>query len=376
MQSSYNTIRVKSLNCQGLNNYYTRMATFDMLRVTNLELIFLQETKLKPEYQNQYVNEWHNHNCIFNCTVGEKHGTAILINVDYITILHSTMCDVEGRVIAIDVIIRGNIFHVVNSYGPNLYDLKIPFLNRLYVYLSSNKHTIWCGDHNIATNPVLDRLPSRLSRDHGAKEFLDLMETFDFKDACRTLYPNKKLYTFRRGSSKSRIDKISLSSELNVEEYEHTDTCFSDHFLITVKIKFSPKQNLGPGVWRNNIKYYQDEEFLGRFNYFWEIYKNSYERNNNLQKWWQSLKYFFKLKSIRYAKEQALYKKREAQIKEQGLNNLNLLLNQNPNSQQLLKHYMILKKQVIDEKIKNIKEKLFKEDARYLCMAINRQRLF
>ena len=124
--------------------------------------------------------------------MGEKHGTAILINVDHMTLLHNRMCDVEGRVIAVDVSFRGEIFHVVNSYGPNLSNLKIPFLNRLYTYMSSNKHTIWCGDHNIVTDPILDRLPIRLCRDHGAKEYLEFIETFDLKDACRTLYPNKK----------------------------------------------------------------------------------------------------------------------------------------------------------------------------------------
>ena len=158
-----NTIKVGSFNCQGINNYYTRMAIFDLLKKSELEIIFLQETKLKPEFENQYVKDWHNKNCIFNCAVGEKHGTAILINVDHITFLYNRLCDVEGRVIAVDVSVRGDIFHLVNSYGPSYHNLKIPFLNRLYVYLSSNKKTIWCGDHNIATDPTMDRFPSRLS---------------------------------------------------------------------------------------------------------------------------------------------------------------------------------------------------------------------
>ena len=108
-RAKYNTLRVGSFNCQGMNNYYTRLAIFDMLKKSDLEIICLQETKLKPQYESQYVKEWHNNNCIFNCTVGEKHGTAILINVNYITLLHNKMCDVEGRVIATDVSIHGDI---------------------------------------------------------------------------------------------------------------------------------------------------------------------------------------------------------------------------------------------------------------------------
>ena len=112
------------------------------------------------------------------------------------------------------------------------------YFNRLYCYLNGAEPIIWAGDHNIATNPTLDRHPAVLTRDHGTREFLELTETFDFKDACRTLYPNQKYYTFRRGSSKSRIDKICLSSTLNATKYEHTDTSFSDNFWSQLLLDF------------------------------------------------------------------------------------------------------------------------------------------
>ncbi len=72
-------IKVGSLNCQGLNDDYKRLALFDMLKNSDLHIVFLQETKLKPEFEYKYTREWHNHNCIFNSTVGGKSGTAILI---------------------------------------------------------------------------------------------------------------------------------------------------------------------------------------------------------------------------------------------------------------------------------------------------------
>ena len=53
-------------------------------------------------------------------------------------------------------------------------------------------------------------------------------------------------------------------------------------------------------------------------------------------------------------------------MKEQGLNNLILLLNRNPTSQTLLNHYLTQKKQIANAKIKSIKERIFKEDAKYL----------
>ena len=53
-------------------------------------------------------------------------------------------------------------------------------------------------------------------------------------------------------------------------------------------------------------------------------------------------------------------------MKEQGLHNLLLLMNQHPSSSILVNQYQVLKKHINDSKITDIKEKLFKENAVYL----------
>ena len=53
-------------------------------------------------------------------------------------------------------------------------------------------------------------------------------------------------------------------------------------------------------------------------------------------------------------------------MKEQGLHNLLLLMNQHPCSSILVNQYQVLKKHINDSKITDIKEKLFKENAVYL----------
>ena len=136
-------LRVGSLNCQGLNDFYKRTTIFQSLENSDLSVIFLQETKLKPELEYKYKREWGGES-IFNSTIGSKSGTAILINNPGIKVIHGTkMIDIEGRVIAVDVEFHGSRFHLVNSYGPNESNLKVPFFNRLYLYLHSNSHIIW-----------------------------------------------------------------------------------------------------------------------------------------------------------------------------------------------------------------------------------------
>ena len=138
-------LNIGSLNCEGLNDFYKRCSVFDCLRNSEMSIIFLQETKLQPELQFQYKREW-GAEAIFNSTIGSKSGTAILINNPGVKLLHdSKMIDVEGRVIAIDIEFHGSRIHLVNSYGPNLSNLKVPFLNRMYLYLHSNVQVIWVG---------------------------------------------------------------------------------------------------------------------------------------------------------------------------------------------------------------------------------------
>ena len=40
-------------------------------------------------------------------------------------------------------------------------------LSRMYIYLNSANPILWGGDHNVTTNPRLDRYPSRIDGDVG-----------------------------------------------------------------------------------------------------------------------------------------------------------------------------------------------------------------
>ena len=270
-------LNIGSLNCRGLNEFYKRSSLFQELKDSELDVVFLQETKLKPELARQYEREWGGE-AIFNSTFGSKSGTAILISNPGIKLFHGTkMIDVEGRVIAIDMEFYGSRIHLVNSYGPNDSNLRIPFLNRMYLYMYSNVQVIWGGDHNLTVNPKIDRFPPKLNNDVGGKDFIDILNCFDLKDCCRVLFPTKPMFTFhreitesQRELSKSRIDKICVSNVFSVRDYVHENTVFSDHNLIKTCITFDAAYERGPGVWKNNVKYYKEESFLDDFREFWE----------------------------------------------------------------------------------------------------------
>ena len=361
-------LKIGSLNCQGINDYYERMALFDNLKNSGLSVVFLQETRLRPEMEKMYIQEWHNRSCIFNSTIGAKSGTTILVNDPAIKIHYeSKLVDIEGKVISVDMEMCGNQFHFINSYGPNESKLKLPFLNRLYLYLNSGKPIIWGGDHNIATNPSLDRYPTRIDGDYGRSNFLDILNVFDLKDTCREIYPNAVFYTFRRGTSRSRIDKICVSSGFTVQSYCQEDTGFSDHELLKSSILFESTTERGPGIWKNNTKYYKENSFLEDFRSFWnECVNLGSDHARNIVNWWMGFKHKFKLFYIKYCREQLLFQNRHVHILESGLEDAVQALNHNPNSKVLVNEYNKIKKDLVDYKIKTMKEKLFKNDAQYL----------
>jgi len=364
-------LRVGTLNCQGLNDYYKRMAVFDMLQNSDLSIIFIQETKLKPDYHYKYSMEWTGGESIFNSVLGGKSGTAILLKGTGVKFCDGTkMLDLEGRVISVDIELQGSKFHLVNSYGPNENEQKISYLNRLHLFLDSSIPTIWAGDHNLTQIARQDRYPIRLNNDRGSKEFMEMLDVFDLKDVCRFLYPNQKIFTFHRGTCKSRIDSICVSACFCIKTYGQEDTSFSDHELIKTTLLYENVFDRGPGMWKNNVKYYRDDDFLDNFKYFWhQKIINSYgPYRDNVVTWWLDFKYSFKMYYIKLSREKLLMSRRHDQMLENGLHYALMDMHRCPNDTQLIGKYNTIKKQLMESRIRKTKERIFKSEAQYLMM--------
>ena len=97
-------------------------------------------------------------------------------------------------------------------------------------------------------------------------------------------FPNQKIFTFRRGSSRSRIDKILTSSQFKIDHYGQVDNSFSDHELIFSTLSFQSTFRKGPGIWRNNVKYYGDENLILNLTLVFETSKNYSSLETNLSK--------------------------------------------------------------------------------------------
>ena len=357
-------IRVGSLNCWGLCDKTKRRDLFEFFRTSSLSFIFLQEVKLDPFKIEEYTREWHNQNIFFNLVSGGQRGTIILCNFSNIKVL-SEFNDADGRVQVLDVDFFGNRFHLVNTYFRNSNDIYLQesFITNLYPYIASNYPVIWCGDHNIAINAPIDRLPAKTTQDYCSNYIQELTDYFSLIDVCRALHPNGRFYTWRGPKSCSRIDRVLVSSIFSVLFYEQIDMLVTDHDLVIGHLQYTSHFKWGKGKWKNNCSLYDTDGFMEELKDFW--CKESFEvcKRSNLLKWWANTKYQFKIFAIKRGRELSQVKRRLSQMERCGLENINNAILQDPENKTLHKKYNDLKKKLANKKLNEIKEKMFKEKA-------------
>ena len=67
---------------------------------------------------------------------------------------------------------------------------------------------------------MLDRYPPKNNKDTFSNDLEQPINNFDWKDIWREIFPIKPFYTFRRGITKSRIDKIYGTKNIKAIEYK------------------------------------------------------------------------------------------------------------------------------------------------------------
>jgi exodeoxyribonuclease-3 len=112
-----------------------------------------------------------------------------------------------------DRLIRARIagIDVINTYVPQgfkidseKYQYKLQWLERLYHYLRKTvdfeSYTVWCGDMNVAPEPIDVHSPDKLKNhvcfhEDARKAYRKLLD-LGFVDVLRKMHPDERIYTF------------------------------------------------------------------------------------------------------------------------------------------------------------------------------------
>uniref|UniRef100_A0AAR2KHB0 exodeoxyribonuclease III n=1 Tax=Pygocentrus nattereri TaxID=42514 RepID=A0AAR2KHB0_PYGNA len=206
---------------------------FAHLKSLAADIVFLQETHIKPTRANLLKCRWVNQ--IFQSTFSSKaRGVAILISKS-IPFRHvSTICDPNGRFLLVTGHIYTHHVTLLNIYGPNFDNPN--FFSKVFDLLPnlSDTNVIVGGDFNCVIDNYLDRSSQPTQLPSAASATVNnLMLSTHLVDIWRLQHPTDRDYSFfsQRHKSYSRIDYFLLDSNLisNVISTKYHNILISDH---------------------------------------------------------------------------------------------------------------------------------------------------
>ncbi len=195
-------------NANGMGSQVKRGKVFAHLKSLSADIIFLQETHIKPSDQCRLKSKWFSD--VYQSTFSsEARGVAILLKKNVLFQLSDFTTDPAGRYL----IVSGNINNIpitcLNIYGPNIDDPD--FFWKVFNLLPDlNSTNLICGgDYNCYLDPYLDRMSSRPPPCINSVGTLNnLIRTYNLIDIWRIQHPVDKEYSFFHMYTKHILELI------------------------------------------------------------------------------------------------------------------------------------------------------------------------
>ncbi len=285
-------INFVSWNVQGMGHPIKRGKVFAHLKSLSADIIFLQETHIRPNEQQRLRANWISR--IHQATFSSKaRGVAILFKKSISFHSHSVITDPAGRYIIVSGCINNFPITCVNVYGPNMDDPA--FFRRLFGLIpeTSTTNVIIAGDFNCYLDSYLDRSSSQVPPTIQSVGGLNaLIKSMNFVDVWRLLNPTGRDYSFFSHVHKtySRIDYFIIDSKLiqGVHSKYH-NILISDHSPVLLSLSLSlPKVQY---CWRFNPHLLTDKQFssflIDRLSEFLETNDNGEVSDSCLWETWK-----------------------------------------------------------------------------------------
>ena len=295
------SLRIISLNCNGLNMHAKRVKLFSFLRSNSFDICFIQETHAPDSFTTDVWGNMWGGKSIWSFGSSHSRGVGILFNPKLAISVKSKSIDMDGRLICTDVEINNLAYRLITVYAPNVpYDRKVFFRN-LYNLVSVNGDIILSGDFNCVDDAGMDKCGGNAALGELASaELACIRRDFKLIDSFRFLHPTAKLFTWSSPSKhiSCRLDRIyvslSISSRLlsaDIESY-----AISDHSPVSIVFKCIDKRsgrNYVPSSlhWKCNSKVLVDEYFQDDFKRLWSQLDSV---DNKSSDWWDLCKSNFR----------------------------------------------------------------------------------
>lgn len=293
MNSITTSRKVASININAISSALKKGLLKDFVWNNDIDLVFLQEVA----FENfGFISS---HVCLVNISDDNK-GTAVLIRrcIDFENVLMNP----NGRILSV-VVGKVNFVNVYAHSGSQYKNQRdVLFSHDIIPHLSSIYPNVILGDFNC----ILLNQDSNGSVKNKCKGLGDLTSNLNLFDIGRSVN-GKTIYTFYRGESMSRIDRVYGPEVFleNVLSFDTIATAFSDHYALLLKFKIDSKFDVtstGKGFWKINPSILLDEDIQREFIKEIENTKQRFAYCSDFYYWWENhfkpkVKSFYKSKS-------------------------------------------------------------------------------
>ena len=264
-----NTVKIVSVNCQGLSDPRKRRDVFHYLRQKSYSIYLLQDTHFDAKMEYCIRAEW-GYKSYFASYNSNSRGVAILFNNNLDFFVKKVYKDILGNYIFVTVTIMERDFLIVSLYGPNRDDPEFYAELEERINDVGFENIIIGGDWNLVLDYTLDYYNYKHHNNIKAQEQVDnLMINLDLLDIWRELYLEMRRYTWRRNTplQQSRLDFFLISDLLStfVTNADIKAGYRTDHSMITLTLTLG-KESKNKLLWKFNNSLLKDKLFAEEIN--------------------------------------------------------------------------------------------------------------
>ena len=267
---------------------YNIWGLLDIIKMNNADIVFIQETcHTTDELKNIVKNIGYS---AFTSLDGEKPGVGVIYKSSLL--VHEIHTWQPGRILFVRI---GSISYV-NIYAPSgnncRHERNILFTETLLRNLSvKSLLPVLVGDFNC----ILSAKDTTFNFERKYCQALkDLVQTLDYTDGFRKMYPNDLEYTFEpKRFAPSRLDRVYLPIHLvdKLLSICHKTT-FSDHKLVSFSLDLDnvqerPKRH--PSYWKLNTSVLKHKDFEPNFLKLWQFLLTKEDSFESTELWWDNL---------------------------------------------------------------------------------------
>ena len=162
---------IGSLNVRGMRSYAKRNQVFQLLKLENTDIVFLQETHCcNIKEGKNWGNLWPG-KAFWSFGTFHSGGVGILLSPNLQYNVVNFVFDYKGQFLILDIDVNNIGYRLINVYAPNNASERRVFISDMSKILVTKRNIIFGGNFNFVENVGLDKCGGNLEfGDIGSKE--------------------------------------------------------------------------------------------------------------------------------------------------------------------------------------------------------------